>query len=424
MPTATVVAAVASATIAATLLSAAPAQADPPLPGPSVGPASQTPQLNQQITDRVKARLGHYALGRNVSATVIDTATGRVLVDRNSTRPMIGASNTKLLTGALAIKRLGASHRVVTTVVRTGPKSIAIVGAGDQLLSSGDLNRLAVKAARAARAWGAKSVTVRLDDYLYGWHGSAQGWVPSEVAAFGPGPVRSLNRDDRRSPDGAADAAKYFTARVNAAGLTAHYAGRYRTPKPAPVIARTPGHTVAQIARASLWPSDSDYAEALARLLAIGSGQQGTWPGVERGALATLGDLGVPTAGIRLYDGSGLSHRNRMTTSSMARMLNAGLRDPDMQQLVTKRIMATAGYNGTLSAQAGRFTARTNRCAQGKVLAKTGTLNGVVALSGYAMGTDNRWKAFSFFVNDRPSVPLATSREALDNLAATVVGCY
>ncbi len=414
----------ASTTLAAALVGATPAHADPPLPGPNVGPGPRTVQLNQQITDRVQARLRHYALGSNVSATVIDTATGRVLVARNASKPMVGASNTKLLTGALAIKRLGADHRLVTRVVRVGPRSIAIVGAGDQLLSSQDLKKLAKRTARALGPKSKARITVRLDDYLYQWRGPAPGWVAQEVSDYGPGPIRSLNRDDRRSADGAAEAARYFTARLAAAGVRAVYGGRYRTKKPSPVLAATDGHTVAQLARASLWPSDSDFAEALARLLAFGSGQRTTWPGVNRAALATLREIGVPTEGIVLHDGSGLSHRNRLTTMTMARMLDVGLRDDQMRTLVTRRLMATAGYNGTLSVQAGRFTAASNRCAQGRVFAKTGTLGGVVALSGYAMGTDGRWKVFSFMVNDRPAVPLAVSRQALDDLAATVVGCH
>ena len=65
------------------------------------------------------------------------------------------------------------------------------------------------------------------------------------------------------------------------------------------------------------------------------------------------------------------------------------------------------------------------RCAQGAVKAKTGTLFDTVGLSGIATRTDGSERIFSILVNDRPQrVSTLSTRQAVDGLAATVVGCW
>ena len=62
------------------------------------------------------------------------------------------------------------------------------------------------------------------------------------------------------------------------------------------------------------------------------------------------------------------------------------------------------------------------RCAAGLIEAKTGSLSGVIALSGFARGADGNVKLFSFLLNKVPST--LTTRRAVDRLAATITGCW
>lgn len=401
-----------------------PVAAAPPWPDPDVGPTARTSEINRRIAARLRTRVRASALGSRVSITVWDTATKSVVFSRSGSRPMIGASNTKLLTGMLSLRELGPDFRLRTRVTQPGRGRIVLVGTGDQLLSSSDLAALAKATARALRRQRLKSVKVRVDDSLYVWRGPAQGWIGHEVSAYGPGRVRSLIRDDRRVADSAVDAARYFTDRLRTAGIRARYLGRGRG-RGSRAIALSGGHTIAQVLKASLWPSDSDKAESLGRLMAVHRGKPGTWTGVWAAAREILRELKAPIEGVQLYDASGLSHRNRITTNLMVHLLRAAVspREPRMNALLRRNSLATSGLTGTLSSFAGRFVSSSNRCAVGKVHAKTGTLGGVVALSGYAAGADGRWKIFSVLVNDRPEVPFAASRKAIDDIAAAIVGC-
>jgi D-alanyl-D-alanine carboxypeptidase/D-alanyl-D-alanine-endopeptidase (penicillin-binding protein 4) len=180
---------------------------------------------------------------------------------------------------------------------------------------------------------------------------------------------------------------------------------------------------IKQIARAALLPSDSDDAEALGRVVATRLGFPGTYEGWWRAARTVIDDLGVDRRGVRLFDAAGLSQRNRVTTRFMTGLLHESMRRQRMRVILRERRLPTAGRTGTLTPSLGRFVG-VSSCARGRVFAKTGTIAGVVALSGYAMGADNRWKVFSILVNNRPGVDVLRSRQALDRLASTVTGCW
>ena len=78
--------------------------------------------------------------------------------------------------------------------------------------------------------------------------------------------------------------------------------------------------------------------------------------------------------------------------------------------------------SGTLAPHYLRFVTNPTRCAAGLIQAKTGSLTGVISLSGFARGADGRVKLFSFLLNRVPST--LTTRRAVDRLAATVTGCW
>jgi D-alanyl-D-alanine carboxypeptidase/D-alanyl-D-alanine-endopeptidase (penicillin-binding protein 4) len=134
------------------------------------------------------------------------------------------------------------------------------------------------------------------------------------------------------------------------------------------------------------------YGECLCkRLGAEATGQPGSW----QNGTAAIGDfltkIGIPENEFHLDDGCGLSKENRVTASAMARVLIHDYFSPYAKAFTDS--LAVAGVDGTLQE---RFRGSNLR---GRVLAKTGTIDGVSCLSGYLHARDNQWYAFSILVN-------------------------
>jgi len=103
-------------------------------------------------------------------------------------------------------------------------------------------------------------------------------------------------------------------------------------------------------------------------------------------------DVDMQLSGMRLVDGSGLSRENRLSPFAIARCLIYLKHIPD--GAVITRALPTAGMSGTLRERMVGTPAAFN--AQ----AKTGTMRGVSALSGYVYTADHEPLVFSILVND------------------------
>jgi D-alanyl-D-alanine carboxypeptidase/D-alanyl-D-alanine-endopeptidase (penicillin-binding protein 4) len=121
-----------------------------------------------------------------------------------------------------------------------------------------------------------------------------------------------------------------------------------------------------------------------------------------------LQEQGIPLAGVRIVDGSGLSRLDRLTANTLVAMLRASWLDQDLREILIASL-PVAGRSGTLGSRM-RGTA-----AAGRVRAKTGTLNEASALSGYV----KRRIAFSVIQNGSP-VSLHWARRAQDRFAAVL----
>ena len=98
--------------------------------------------------------------------------------------------------------------------------------------------------------------------------------------------------------------------------------------------------------------------------------------------------LGVDTTTIRLVDGSGVSHINRVTPRSTVALLTAMQGDSTFFHS-----LPIAGVDGTLE------DLMTDSPATGRVFAKTGTLTSARALSGYLVQAGGDTLAFSIMAN-------------------------
>jgi D-alanyl-D-alanine carboxypeptidase/D-alanyl-D-alanine-endopeptidase (penicillin-binding protein 4) len=161
--------------------------------------------------------------------------------------------------------------------------------------------------------------------------------------------------------------------------------------------------------------SDNFYAETL--LKALGAAIVGT-PGTSaQGAEVAstwLKEIGAWDAGTRVTNGSGLFDTNRLSPRTLARLLAHGWRDPALGPDFVAQL-AVGGVDGTLKE---RFSGLAARRA---VLAKTGTLKDIVALSGYAVGPDRRRAvAFSMIASNLHG-RLTAARQRIDAVVEGVV---
>jgi D-alanyl-D-alanine carboxypeptidase/D-alanyl-D-alanine-endopeptidase (penicillin-binding protein 4) len=137
--------------------------------------------------------------------------------------------------------------------------------------------------------------------------------------------------------------------------------------------------------------SNNFIAETLLKHLGrLDTGSPGSWANGTAALRARLGALGLPLEGITLVDGSGLSRDNRVS----ARLLVAALRKADATFAVGPDLLAglpIAAEDGTLRKRADR--------ARGLVRAKTGSLDGVTALAGWARTERGRELVFALISN-------------------------
>ena len=139
--------------------------------------------------------------------------------------------------------------------------------------------------------------------------------------------------------------------------------------------------------------SQNLHAELLLRLLGKLEGTAGSFEEGTRVVRQFLVNAGVEDGDFFLYDGSGLSNDDRIAPRAFTRLLVYAAHRPWGQEW--RATLPVAGVDGTL---AGRFQ---HTPLEGKMWAKTGTLNEATGLTGYLTATSGQTLAFSILINGR-----------------------
>jgi D-alanyl-D-alanine carboxypeptidase/D-alanyl-D-alanine-endopeptidase (penicillin-binding protein 4) len=176
------------------------------------------------------------------------------------------------------------------------------------------------------------------------------------------------------------------------------------------------GLPLQEIAQLFLKYSNNFIAECLVKWLALGPAPAADappagWAAGTRALEARLAALGVPLAGATLVDGSGLSRANRVS----ARMLVEALRRGEASFVAGPELLAAlpiAALDGTLARRAA--------AARARVRAKTGSLDGVTSLAGFARTEGGRDLVFAVLVNGYRNGDRAAA-DAMDGVAAALV---
>ncbi len=156
--------------------------------------------------------------------------------------------------------------------------------------------------------------------------------------------------------------------------------------------------------------SNNLYAEALLRSLAIKQPVKNHQTTADAGlevVKTTLTQLGVDPTSYILVDASGLSRKNLISPQALVQTLEAMTKSPQAQ--LFRASLPVAGVSGTL-----RNRLR-DTSAEGIVQAKTGTMTGVVSLSGYVNSPNYQPLAFSIIVNYSEQ-PARVIRQSMDEI--------
>ena len=136
------------------------------------------------------------------------------------------------------------------------------------------------------------------------------------------------------------------------------------------------------------------YAECLCKRLGFARYGHGTWKNGTAAVSDFLSSLQIPASQFTLDDGCGLSKSNAISAHLMVTVLMHDYFGKNSD--IWMGSLAVAGEDGTL---AERFHGSDLR---GRVIAKTGFVNGVSCLSGYLRAKDDNWYCFSILFNGIP----------------------
>lgn len=413
-------------------------------PSPAAAVDASDPIDPAKVAAAVTPELTDPDLGRHVVGAVTSLTPGSQTWTSGDGR-FVPASTTKLLTLGAALATLGPDHTFTTRVVRgEKPREVVLVGGGDPLLASkpltvaenavtyparADVATLALAAAGAlsAEGGGQGRIKVRFDDSLFSGPTDNPAWRRDYVSDDIVSPITSLMvdhgiepDDSSRSDDPSLAAARAFAAALRAAGLTVvGEPQRVVVPRGAEELAAVESAPLAEIAERILDVSDNEGAEVMGHQVGLATSGIGSFAAGAQGVLDTLSGLGIDVSGDEVFDGSGLSRRNRVTTATLLALLqHASGPDGDaLRSVVTG--MPVAGFTGSLTYRFGEGPA----LARGLVRAKTGTLTGVHALAGIAVGRDGEAMVFVFATDKAADDAATDAQEALDRAAAALAAC-
>jgi D-alanyl-D-alanine carboxypeptidase/D-alanyl-D-alanine-endopeptidase (penicillin-binding protein 4) len=359
----------------------------------------------------------HISAARS-AALAVDLATGGAIFSTNEQLPLAPASNEKLAITYAALVELGPAFRLETAALGEGRQrgpiwegDVVLKGYGDPTLTSGGLQRLAVQ----LRSAGIRSVTGRVvgDETFFDAHRVAPGWKYRFYMNESP-PLSALSVDrgryhGRMDRSPAYAAATRFAEVLRGAGIRVGHGIDVRAASATALpLARITSAPLATIVRFMDRDSDNFTAELLLKQLGALASDNGSTAAGAAEVTHVLAAAGVPMAGVRIVDGSGLSQLDRLTANALVEILRISWQSQDVRPTLMAAL-PVAGKNGTLEDRLRRGP------AYGVVRAKTGTTNQASALAGYVGGR----YVFAVLQNGHP-LPYWWARVAQDRFVTAL----
>ncbi|MTH79666.1 D-alanyl-D-alanine carboxypeptidase/D-alanyl-D-alanine endopeptidase [Paracoccus aestuariivivens] len=397
-------------------------------------------------------------LGAEVSFAVIDPASGQVIASRHENSAMAPASTLKIVTSLYALEKLGADHRFVTRVWRSGD-TLILAGGGDPLLDTDGLAKLAAATAEnwqgpaptKFQVWGGAlpqidRLSATQDEHLpynpslsgmiLNFNRVHLGWRQGKMSLEARGAKQSpraytvtIGAADRRAPLFTYDGSGKKEAWTISRGAIAKSGSRWLPVRHPELYAgdvfqtlcRAKGLILPSAEVATVAPSGTEItkleSESLttivrgmlkystnltAEVIGIAASGASTPESSAKAMQEWLRGL-LPNEQFVFHDHSGLSAENRLTAMSLARLVADQGRRRGLQE-VLKHI--------PLRDEKGK-----SKQSPIEVLAKTGTLNFVSNLSGYAQTPDGRAVAFAILTGDEARRSASEGKEMPDGVS-------
>ena len=338
--------------------------------------------LSTEIEGKLQSILDEYSPKTRIGFCVYDLTDDKMLYQYNSKELFRPASTQKLLTSITALHTLGGSYNFKTSIYYSGEikdsvltGDLYVVGGFDPALDSNDLQMLVNDITRynIKRIAGHVYYDVSMKDDTQ----VTQGWPRSSRPVLDP---LVLNRGRNFMPsfmeklyDKGIAVDSGYTAKVCPKGLT---------------VMTQCSHSIEQILFRMLKRSDNLYAEAtFYQLAALMNDSNATNMDAAKVINAQIRKVGMNPDDYKIIDGSGLSYDNAVSPELEIAFLKYAYENPDIYKYLYASL-PIAGVDGTLSRRMQNTTAYHN------VRAKTGTLNGLSSLAGYATASNGHQLAF------------------------------
>jgi serine-type D-Ala-D-Ala carboxypeptidase/endopeptidase (penicillin-binding protein 4) len=352
------------------------------------------------IRDRIENTLDKLPAGTVTGILIFNPLTEDTIFQLNHERSMIPASNTKLFTTATALSIMGGDFPLRTILMTTDKDikdgtingNLYIKGFGNSILTSDDIDTMVIN----LRAKGIKKITGDIvgDDSYFDEVYTRDDWIRDEKANVKLPPISALVVDRNRkiiyrkrgrykrryavnTTNPPLNAAEILNAKLKARGIKVD--GKA-------VKGVVPSNTInlgestillRDLIRLINKHSDNFLAECLFKTIgAVASGNQGNSFYSTQAVLTFIRDNGIYSEGTSVVDGSGISRFNQITPGAIVGLLEKMYFDlANFKDFYNS--LSIAGVDGTLRHRLNHTYAEDN------FHGKTGTLNGVISLSGY-----------------------------------------
>ncbi len=392
-------------------------------------------------TTRLTTQLDQAVQGaaEDTTCLTVQDPSGRTLYSRHPDLALIPASTIKLVTTAVALAKIGPDVRLVTDVRASSAPAAGVVGdlwlvgGGDPLLSTADFAVEGGYMAQARLATPMEALADKVvaagvrhvgrvvgDDSRYDVQRTVPTWLPRYTTNFEITPLSALTVNKGFvtfkpplvvAPSQATHAAAILSELLRARGVVVDGDGAAGVvPSGAVTITSIESPPLAEVVGEMLQHSDNLAAEMLLKELGVRFGGAGSTAAGLEVVERHLSETGLPADELTAADGSGLDRSDRLTCDLLQQLLVNGGAGGALD-----KALPVAGGVGTLHR---RFV---NTPATGKVRAKTGSLEGVVGLSGWASAQDGTVMAFSLLAN---GLPTTSAGSVMQDRVAAAVAAY